>query len=101
MFKLKLTPQAEYDLELIYEYTFTTWGESQADKYQDELFAAMELLQKDPELGLPYKHSELDYRMLLVNKHLIFYRNRENECLVVRILHERMNLVVHIEEVNQ
>jgi len=42
MLKLLITPQAEIDLEDIYNHTFITWGLNQAEKYQDELFQSIE-----------------------------------------------------------
>ena len=40
--------QAEQDLLEIWLYTFSEWGEQQADVYLDELSAAMALLAEQP-----------------------------------------------------
>ena len=40
--------QAEQDLVEIWLYTFNEWGEYQADKYLDELNAAIRLLAEQP-----------------------------------------------------
>jgi toxin ParE1/3/4 len=98
MLNLFVTPEAELDLETIYEYTFYNRGQIQADKYQDDLFDAMSQMQHNGEIGSKYIHADLDYRKLLMNRHLIFYRVDNNDCVVVRILHERMNLLFELED---
>ncbi len=91
MRKLLLRPEALNDLEKIYEFTFYTWGQNQAEKYQDELFDSMNSILSDPEIGSKYYFKEGNYRKLNINRHLIFYRLEENTCVVVRILHEKMD----------
>lgn len=97
MLKLRLSPQAVIDLEDIYEFTFQTWGMSQADKYQDELYSTMQSISKNPSIGSLYYFKEGDYRKININRHIIFYRQYRNECIIVRILHERMNLKTRLD----
>jgi len=92
MHKLLLKPEAINDLESIYQFSFDTWGRVQAEKYQDELFDLMNNILENPEIGKLYYYKEGNYRNLHVNRHLIFYRIDEKYCIVVRILHERMEL---------
>ncbi len=92
MNKLLITPQAELDLESIYEYTFFMWGAAQADKYQDDLFDGMQRILTNRNLGERYEFSNLNYRNLSVNRHLIFYRIESKMYIIVRILHERTDL---------
>jgi toxin ParE1/3/4 len=92
MLKLQIKPEAERDLEKIYEYTLLSWGIQQAEKYQDELFHGMQLLLEQNDLGKIYPYSNRGYRKLHVNRHLIFYRIEKQKCVVVRILHDRMDI---------
>ena len=92
MLKLLLSPRAVIDLEEIFEYTLETWNISQAEKYQDELFESMQSLLINNNLGTLYYHKEGNYRKLNANRHLIFYRITDQHCIVIRILHERMDL---------
>jgi len=92
MLKIDIKPLAESDLEKIFLYTFNTWGLKQAEKYQDELFLTMNEIAKDPTRGQSYPYSNLSYRKIRSNKHLIFYRSDSNSCEIVRVLHERMDL---------
>ena len=92
MLELLISPKAEEDLSEIYNYTFDEWGIAQADKYQDDLYSGMQAILSNSQLGKIYPHSIKQYRILHVNRHLIFYRIDVNKCIVVRILHDRMNV---------
>ena len=97
MLNLFISPEAERDLETIYEYTFYTWSQDQADKYQDELFEAMNQILLNGKIGIRYSHADLDYRKFSINKHLLFYKVVQSNCIIVRVLHERMNLSFELE----
>jgi len=92
MHKLLLSPQAKNDLENIYEYTLKTWSTSQAEKYQDELYESMLRISENVLIGSMYYYKKGDYRNLNINRHLIFYRIENKNCIIIRILHERMDL---------
>jgi len=98
MFKLLLTPKAEIDLEEIYEYTFRNWGIDQAEKYQNDLFASMNTILLNQNIGSIYLHKKGNYRKLNSNRHLIFYRFNNKECIIIRILHERMDLKINLNK---
>jgi toxin ParE1/3/4 len=95
MLKLFLSPRATEDLEEIYEYTFRTWGFSQAEKYQDLLFESMYTILKTPKIGSKYYFKKGNYRKLHSNKHIMFYKIQVEKCIVVRILHEKMDFESH------
>ena len=97
MLNLLIKPEAEKDLEKIYEYTFITWGFEQAEQYQDDLFHGMQLLLEQNELGKIYPHSNILYRKFHVNRHLIFYRFEKQSCTIIRILHEKMDMEKHVK----
>jgi len=92
MLKLKLAPQAVKDLEEIYEYTLLNWGITQTEKYQDELYSAMQTVLENPSIGSLYFFKEGNYRKMNINRHIIFYRQNQEEIIVIRIFHERMDL---------
>jgi len=96
MNKLVLKPEAESDLEKIYAFTFHRWGLQQAEKYLDELDEGMKLLASHPSIGKPYLFSTTPYKMLHINRHIIFYRIEGSLCVIVRILHDSMEIKVHI-----
>jgi toxin ParE1/3/4 len=92
MLDLKIKPEAERDLSKIFEYTEMGWGMDQAEKYQDDLFTGMLLLTKQEELGKVYLYAKLPYRKLHINRHLIFYRIEGQICVIIRVLHESMDI---------
>ncbi len=98
MLSLKLAPQAIVDLEEIYEYTYFNWGVRQAERYQDDLYDSMFKISKNDSLGVSYYFTKGNYRKLKVNRHLIFYRTTKEDCVIVRILHERMDLDMNLSK---
>jgi toxin ParE1/3/4 len=96
MLQLLITPQAELDLEEIFVYTLKTWGISQAEKYQDDLYDQMVHFTSNPDIGSDYYGKVGTYKKIHCNRHLIFYRVEGQNCIVVRVLHERMDLISHI-----
>ena len=96
MLKLNLSPQAVKDLESIYEYSFTRWGFSQAEKYHDELYNYIIEICQNPKIGSFYYFKEGNYRKLNSNRHIIFYRQSNKEIIVIRILHEKMDLNLNL-----
>lgn len=90
-YALKLTKQAERDLEGIVEYTLRQWGPAQVDRYLRGLGGTIEALRHAPsrqgraldELkpGLRYQRHETQY--------FIFYRVEGERVEIVRFLHQR------------
>jgi plasmid stabilization system protein ParE len=56
---VKFFPPAEARLGQIWDYTFDTWGESQADAYIHELMAFIEKLPRQRAQWRPLKDPEL------------------------------------------
>ncbi len=44
MYKVNIRPEAKQDIKNIWQYTFKTWGEKQADIYTTELGVAINSL---------------------------------------------------------
>jgi len=99
VYKVLIKPEAENDLTKIFEYTFHNWGIDQAEKYQDELYNGIELIANQVKLGKEYHLKNLPYRYFHVNRHLIFYRIADKECIVIRILHDRMDIKKHLNDI--
>ncbi len=93
MAKFRLTNDAVKDLSAIWDYTYDTWSEKQADKYYKLLLDACTELAKKPELGKDYSEIYPELKGQGTSKHIIFYRKLDNNTIeVARILHERMDL---------
>jgi toxin ParE1/3/4 len=95
----KLTNKAIKDLKSIWNYTFDTWSENQADKYYEQILKYCERLSAEPEKGKKYFGLIDGLRGSKINKHIIFYREiSKNTIEIERVLHEQMDLKSHLEE---
>ncbi|MBE6192475.1 MAG: type II toxin-antitoxin system RelE/ParE family toxin [Rikenellaceae bacterium] len=94
MAKYHLTNKAVEDLSNIWEYTVDTWSERQADDYYNMLIASFQKITENPQLfGLKYEEIAEGLHGYRANKHIIFYRILADEdILIIRILHQRMDL---------
>lgn len=79
---------AEADLVDVWIYTHDRWGDAQADRYFDDLETGINRLGRNPALGRSCDQIRQGYRVLRVNRHLVFYTHDE---LAVRVLHDRMD----------
>lgn len=99
MTKFKLTNKAVDDLTDIWDYTYETWNERQADKYYKDIINECKSIAKHPEKGRLYEKLISNLRGLNINKHIIFYRRIDKDTIEIeRILHERMDLKKHFEK---
>jgi toxin ParE1/3/4 len=99
MVKYLLTSKAIDDLSMIWEYTYETWSESQADKYYELLTSSFEEIVQNPDLGKNYNEIDKTLFGLRVGKHIVFYRvTQSDEIEILRILHQRMDLKNKIAE---
>jgi toxin ParE1/3/4 len=72
------------------------WGSAQRDKYLGEINRRIEQLADRPELGPVHDAERPGLRRLRVGSHIVFYRFDEVRLLVVRVLHQRMDLERHL-----
>lgn len=99
MAKVVFRQQAIDDLNAIWTYTCNTWSETQADKYYASIEFACLQIGENPELGKVYKEINDNLFGLRIGKHIVFYQVvNELEIEIVRILHERMDLIRRMEE---
>jgi len=98
MRRLVVAAAALADLEDIARFTQAQWGQVQKQKYVGVLRSALERLRRHPEHGR--KRPEVDATLcsLLAGRHVIFYRFSEDECRIVRIIHDRMDVHRHLAE---
>ncbi len=90
-----LSPRAESDLEEIWLYTFRNWSPEQADTYHNAIVDAFEGLAAGKITGRPVDVRE-GYFKYPVGAHLVFYRFSESGLVVVRVLHQRMDVGRHL-----
>ncbi len=89
--------ETENDLIEIYCYGFLNHGERQAELYQQALKAKCQFLADNPKLYREREEFTPPVRIHPHEKHLIVYMIEEDHILIIRILHERMNVSDHLE----
>lgn len=95
----KLSKLAAEDFGAIYEYTLLNFGTHQADAYTDDLENALGLLSHSPQMGHECLEIADGVRRHDHHRHAIFYRRREHDIFVIRILHQQMEPMKHFFEV--
>jgi len=90
-----LSPKAEAELEEIWLYTRDHWSLEQADAYTDAIGDAFDDLATGRKIGRPVGVRD-GYFKYAVGSHLAFYRMNDTELVVVRILHQRMDVELHL-----
>ena len=98
MAKYIFSQKAISDLNGIWDYTFETWSEEQADKYYNIIIRQVDDISKNPDLGR--KFDEVDDNLLgfRIEKHVIFYQINENNIEIIRILHAQMDFKNRLKE---
>lgn len=87
-----LSQEAEGDLVDIYDRSFDDWGEVQASKYLDGIYATLLSLSRRPLSGRARPEIGQDIRGRLYGSHIIFYMARSGGIDVVRILHQARDI---------
>lgn len=99
MAQYTLTNKAVEDLNSIWNYTFDKWSEEQADHYYQMLLNAFRDIAADPSIGKKYIEIDRNIYGFKAKRHIVFYqRSNVHSVLIVRILHERMDLINRLTE---
>ncbi|MBQ0721651.1 MAG: type II toxin-antitoxin system RelE/ParE family toxin [Gammaproteobacteria bacterium] len=97
MATFRLYPEAELDLESVWEYTAKTWGDNQAIKYIDDIETAFLLLVENPFLCRERTEFQPPVRIHHFQSHLIVYKQLGDDIGIIRILHESVDIEGHLE----
>jgi toxin ParE1/3/4 len=95
--KVVVSPAAEADLAGIHDFTYATWGETQAATYIDILVARFKWLAVNRPLWrarddlLPGLFGRYEGRQLIV------FRDGGDPVQIVRVLHQRMDPARHLQ----
>ena len=92
---LSFAPDAQADLVGIYEYTFTTWGRRQAEAYVLGLEDQLINLETNTLALRPIPERAGMFRFAY-QSHQVILRLSPDKAKVLRILHERMDILRHI-----
>jgi len=94
-----LTNKAVLDLSSIWNYTFDTWSDRQADKYYFMLLDTCQDLADGKVSGKNYPEINAEIFGFRIGQHLLFYRKlSQDKVEITRILHTQMDLKNRIQE---
>lgn len=82
----RLTSHAETDLEELFEYSVSNFGEVQADQYVAGMIARFEFLAANPLAGAGKAHVKADTRLSVYGSHSIYHLVQKEALLILRIL---------------
>jgi toxin ParE1/3/4 len=85
--KVEISAAARADLKNIYKYTFTVFGEAQADRYTRDLHSRFALLADFPGMGLHTRLGVIECLKFPSGSHVIYYRRAPTGIFIGRILH--------------
>jgi toxin ParE1/3/4 len=94
----RLRPDAERDINEIWDYGAERWGEDQADRDVRVLISAIEMVADSPQRGRRRDDVRAGYFSVARESHSIFYHPAPEGggIYVVRILHQRMDIKRHL-----
>ncbi len=91
-----LAPKARADLLDIWDYSDARWGETQADRYLDDIYRAIEESAAGMRLVRERSGVRRGYIEARSGAHIIFLKRVARGWLVVRVLHQRMDIERHL-----
>lgn len=94
----KLSEAAANDIEELLTRSMLDFGVTQTETYFQSLARCLELLGDNPEMGSAVDDIRPGYRCYLHQSHVIFYTGSQQDCLIVRILHKRMDAKRNLQD---
>ena len=92
----ELSKKADQDLTELYIFSFQRFGEDKADAYLLSLEEFFRNRVETPHLGRDISYIRQGYFRYEHVRHSIFYKLKEDEIIVMRVLHNSMNIEQHI-----
>jgi toxin ParE1/3/4 len=99
--KFRLTRPAIRDLTEIGRYTRETWGEKQARRYRTAITARLKWLCRNKSLWCERPELREGVYTYPEQSHVIVFWEYEDGIEILRVLHERMDLVRHVGDDEQ
>jgi len=91
-----LSESAARGIEPIFKNSISNWGIEQAELYLAKLHEAFKNLTASPHLGKDIGHIRKDYFQSVYGSHNGFYQKIDEGVLIIRILHQKPQSVIHL-----
>lgn len=91
--KYILAPQADQDLDDLFQYSLKKWGYEQTITYLEKIEDAFRMIAMNPDIITHRKVDRLtpDLRRYAVGRHYIYYFLHEDRVEIVRVIHDQRN----------
>jgi toxin ParE1/3/4 len=87
-----VAPRARRDLQGAWIYSRDHWGLRHANSYVRDLSAIIQWIADNPMLGQACDDVRPGYRRHPAGSHVLFYEIRDNDVVIIRVLHQQMNV---------
>lgn len=98
MSKFTVSQAANADIRSIARYTQDTWGGDQRRRYLNGLNEKFDMLAAMPEMAAERRDFRPPVRIHHYEKHLIIYVISDDGVLIVRVLHQNMDVPAQLSE---
>jgi toxin ParE1/3/4 len=95
MSSYKLSFKAREDIKKIYKYTLKNFGRNQAKVYLSIFSNSFHALAQTSIQGRKADIYKVGLRRLEVGSHIVFYFQKKNKVVIVRVLHSNMDIQKH------
>jgi len=96
--KLRFTQTAIEDLKHIREFTLTRWGKDQEDRYLRNLYKKLGCIRSNPAQWQFREDLFPRCQIAYEGRHTIMFRVDDSDLLIVRVLHNTMDLGSHVPD---
>ena len=93
---IRISDPAIRDLQAIAEYTQSEWGAKQKVTYLNLINRSFKALSRSGNIGKNRDEICHGLYSYSVKKHVIFFRETDNEFVIIRVLHGRMDLEMQL-----
>jgi toxin ParE1/3/4 len=83
-----LTRRAARDLQEIYNYSLSVWGENTATHYINDIYSAFHTIDENPHAGHSYRHRAAPFMILAIRQHFIIYDVLAKGVVILSIIHQ-------------
>jgi len=91
-----LTPAAQSDLDGIWDYTVSTWGQAQAIQYTRDIQTTCQGLSDGTQFSRSAGHIREGYSKAPSGEHMLYFRRNGENVEIIRILHQSMDVDRHL-----
>jgi len=93
-----LAHEARADLHSIALYGLLSWSDEEVERYHARIADALDSLARFPQLGRREDDLPGEVRSIGVGQHRVLYRVDADAIRVLRLLHERMEATIQIDD---